>query len=58
MGLLAEIGRGDTGELVWIVGLLLVLGCLVAAAVAAWRSLWVAAACLVVVALVAGFLLL
>ena len=58
MGLIAEIGRGDTHELIWVIGLLLVLGCLVAAAVAAWRSLWVAAGCLVVVAIVAGFLLL
>lgn len=47
----------DAGVL-WIVGLLLVLGCLVAAAVAAWRSAWVACAALVVVAIVAGYLLL
>lgn len=36
---------------------LIVVGIVIAAAVAAWRGLWVACACLVVVAIVAAYLL-
>jgi hypothetical protein len=54
--LLAELA--GEGEALGLLGLLLVLGCLVAAAVAAWRQAWIAAGGLVVVAIVAGALLL
>jgi hypothetical protein len=45
-------GRGG------VVGLCSSLGCLVAAAVFAWRAAWVVVACLLVVAIIAAALLL
>jgi hypothetical protein len=44
--------------LVWVLGLIIVVGCLIAAGVAAFRSLWIAALVLLAVAVVAAFLLL
>jgi uncharacterized membrane protein len=41
-----------------LIGVLIVIGCLIAAGVAAFRSLWVAALALLAVAIVAAFLLL
>lgn len=41
-----------------LIGWLIVLGCLVAAGVAAWRAAWIAAGALLVVAIVAAALLL
>lgn len=43
---------------VFLIGVLIVVGCLIAAGVAAFRSLWVAAGALLAVAIVAAFLLL
>jgi uncharacterized membrane protein len=43
---------------VWLFGVLIVVGCLIAAGVAAFRSLWVAALALLAVAIVTAFLLL
>jgi hypothetical protein len=42
----------------YVIGLILVVGCLIAAAVVAFRGLWVAALVLCAVALVAAVLLL
>jgi hypothetical protein len=54
--MLAEIG--GTSDAVDLLGLLLVLACLAAAAVAGWRQAWIACGCLIVVAIIAGALLL
>lgn len=56
--MLAEVNNVSSDEAIELIGLLVVIACLVAAGVAAWRSLWVAAGGLVVVAIVAAFLLL
>jgi uncharacterized membrane protein len=45
-------------SLVWVLGIIIVVGCLIAAGVAAFRSLWIAALVLLAVAVVAAFLLL
>jgi uncharacterized membrane protein len=45
-------------SLVWVLGIIIVIGCLIAAGVAAFRSLWIAALVLLAVAVVAAFLLL
>jgi hypothetical protein len=48
----------STTDLLTLVGWLIVIGCVIAAAVAAWQARWVAALVLLAVALVAGALLL
>lgn len=48
----------STADLLNVLGLLLVLGCLVAAGVAAWRAAWIAVGCLLVVAIITAYLLL
>ena len=57
MSLLAALD-GDASEAIWVLGVVLVLACLAGAGVAAWRQLWVACGLLLLVALVAGVLLL
>lgn len=48
----------SAGDAAYVIGLLLVVGCLVAAAVVAFRGAWLAALVLCAVALVAAVLLL
>lgn len=56
---LAELNNDvSSGDALLFVGILLVIGCLVAAAVAAWRAAWIPAGALLLVAIVAAFLLL
>lgn len=57
-GVILAVHERSSAELLSLVGVLIVIGCLVAAGVAAWRALWIASGCLLVVALVAGYLLL
>jgi hypothetical protein len=54
--LLATVHNGAGA--IWFLGVVFIFGCLIAAAVAAWRGAWVVAAALAVVAIVAAFLLL
>ena len=58
MSLLAEIGRGDTEDLVFLLGIIIVIGCLLGAAYLAYLRNFLGTALLIVVAIVAAFLLL
>lgn len=48
----------DSADIGYLLGLLIVIGCLIAAGVSAFRAAWVPALCLAGVAIVAAFLLL
>lgn len=56
--LLAARDHVSQDDAVFWIGLLIVVGCLVAAGIAAFRSLWIAAGACLLVAIVAAFLLL
>jgi hypothetical protein len=57
--LLARVNDNVSSEdVITFLGLIIVVGCLIAAGVAAFRSLWIATGLLVLVAIVAAFLLL
>lgn len=47
----------NADDLLELVGILIILGCLVAAGVAAWRGVWIATLALCGVAIVTAFLL-
>jgi hypothetical protein len=55
---LAEVNNVSSEEAVEIFAFIFVLVCLIAALVAGFRQLWIACACCVGVALIAGILLL
>jgi TRAP-type uncharacterized transport system fused permease subunit len=48
----------STGQAAYLVGLVLVVACLIGAAVTAYRAAWIACACLIAVALFTAVLLL
>jgi hypothetical protein len=54
----ALLAAAETGEAIWLLGLLIVIGCLAGAAYCAFHERVVAAVLLVVVAIFAGVLLL
>jgi hypothetical protein len=56
--LVARVSHVSEADALFWLGVLVVLGCLVAAGVAAWRGLWLVVGLLLVVAIVAGVLLL
>ena len=56
--LFAALHHVSAGDALFWIGVLIVVGCLIGAGVAAYRALWVACGLLVLVAIVAAFLLL
>lgn len=56
--LLARVNHVSESDALFWLGALVVVGCIIAAAVAAWRGLWIAVALLVLVAIIAAVLLL
>lgn len=56
--MLAEVHNVSSDDAINFIGIIVVIACLIAAGVAAWRALWIAAGGLLVVAIVAAFLLL
>lgn len=55
---LAEVNNVSSEDAIEAIGFIFILACLIAALVAGFRQLWIACGCCVVVAIIAGFLLL
>jgi hypothetical protein len=55
---IAALHHVEAGDVLFWLGVLIVLACLVGAGFAAWRALWLVVVLLLIVAIVAAFLLL
>jgi hypothetical protein len=56
--MLADVNNVSSEEAVEVFTFLFIFACLIAAAVAAWRGLWIVVACLAAVALITAVILL